>query len=403
LGRERRSRGARYAPTVSKVSPEPPGVVWLPSPGGDTHGSSRAAPDSIGARRRRRRRLALTILAASVVVALIAVLLRTPSALPGPAVPVLGVAHSVAADDQELNDIGDPFILPVAAGVEGDPRPRYILYWTTDWQSNVPTAVSYDLVHWRRTADSLPSLPSWAEVVSPPRRWEGPPGVSTRTWGPTVVPISNGWLLYYSTEEASSRLECVGVAWSGSPTGPFSDTSSAPLVCQRSLGGDIDPSVVQVAPGRRALVWKNDGNAVGAAVSIWSQPLAPDGRSTQGAAVRLVGADQAWEHGIVEGPAMLADSERGWWLFFSGGTWQSDTYDTGVVWCATVAGPCRHRGQGPLLASTPAVVSPGGLDTFVDHQGKLWASYSAFPSEPANAEQAMESPRVLELAPVLSH
>jgi hypothetical protein len=74
-----------------------------------------------------------------------------------------------------------------------------------------------------------------------------------------------------------------------------------------------------------------------------------------------------------------------------------------VAWCATVAGPCREPASAPLLASTPTSVSPGGLDTFVDHEGRLWASYSAFPSMPANAEAAMASPRVLELARILSH
>jgi len=215
--------------------------------------------------------------------------------------------------------------------------------------------------------------------------------------------MPGGWLLYYSTEDADSGRECIGAAFSTSPTGPFADTSTAPLVCQSDLGGDIDPSVVTNATGQRALVWKNDGNAVGAPVSIWEQTLAPDGRSTTGAPVRLISADQAWEHGIIEGPSMLADTNGGWWLFYSGGTWQSNTYDTGVAWCVTVSGPCRKPTDQPLLASTPTAVSPGGLDTFVDSQGKLWASYSAFPSKPADARAAMASPRVLEIAPVLSH
>jgi len=33
----------------------------------------------------------------------------------------------------------------------------------------------------------------------------------------------------------------------------------------------------------------------------------------------------------------------------------------------------------------------------------LWASYSAFPARPIDAEAAMASPRVLELALVSSH
>jgi len=60
------------------------------------------------------------------------------------------------------DDVGDPFVLTVPPGAGGTAKASYVLYWTTDWQSNVPTAVSSDLVHWRRIADSLPHLPSWA-------------------------------------------------------------------------------------------------------------------------------------------------------------------------------------------------------------------------------------------------
>ena len=328
---------------------------------------------------------------------------RSPAAHLPAGLPAIGPADAIEVDNPALNDIGDPYVLPVPAGVDGDQGPGYVMYWTTDWAANVPTTVSTDLIHWRRVADSLPTLPSWAMVVRPPHFWSAPAGVSTMTWGPTVHPVAGGWVLYYSTEDAATGRECLGAAFSTSPVGPFADASSAPMLCQAALGGDIDPSVVAPTPGHLALVWKNDGNADGAPVSIWEQSLSPDGRSVTGKPVRLIGADQAWEHDIIEGPALLADTKGGWWLFYSGGTWQSDTYDTGVAWCATVAGPCRKPAQVPVLASTTTAVSPGGLDSFVDHQGRLWASYSAFPTQPADARAAMASPRVLELAPVLSH
>lgn len=322
--------------------------------------------------------------------------------LPSAVLPTLGPPMPVEVQNPALNDIGDPYVLPVPAGVDGMPTPGYALYWTTDWSANVPTAVSTDLVHWRRVADSLPTLPSWALTVRPPPQFGAPAGVSTMTWGPTVEKVAGGWDLYYSTEDAATRRECLGVASSSSPTGPFVDSSPAPLVCQAGLGGDIDPSVVATAPGKLSILWKNDGNANGAPVSIWEQPLVPDGRAVVGTPVRLISANESWEHGIIEGPAMLSDTHGGWWLFFSGGTWQSDTYATGVAWCRTVSGPCSEPTQAPLLASTATAVSPGGLDTFTDHRGRLWASYSAFPAAPADARAAFASPRVLELAPITS-
>ncbi|HET9691320.1 MAG TPA: glycoside hydrolase family 43 protein [Acidimicrobiales bacterium] len=350
-------------------------------------------------RRRRRAWLAAAVAVAASVATAASV---RASGAPAPGLPRLGTSVAVEVDDPDLNDMGDPVVVAVPAGVGGLTAPGYAVAWTTDWSANVPVAVSTDLRHWRRVPDALPRLPRWAAVVAPPGRWHEPPGVSTMTWGPTIRQVGGSWVLWFATESAATHTECIGVATAPGPLGPYASTAAAPLVCQPALGGDIDPSVITVPGGGLALVWKNDGNAVGAPVGIWEQRLTRGGTAVAGAPVRLLGADAAWEHGIVEGPAMLAASHGGYWLFFSGGTWQSNTYDTGVAWCATVAGPCRDVSPRPLLASTPTAVSPGGLDTFVDHAGRLRAAYSAFPSAPADARAAMASPRVLELAPVLS-
>lgn len=307
-----------------------------------------------------------------------------PAASPG-ALPRLGPAVGVESDD-----VGDPFVLTVPASA--GQKSEYVLFWTTDWQSNVPTAVSPDLHHWTRVADALPVLPVWAQ-----------PSISL-TWAPAAQAVPGGWVLYYSTEDAALRVECIGAAFSTSPSGPYTDRSSMPLVCQPAVGGSIDPSVVRAASGSaRYLVWKNDGNSVGRPSAIWEEQLTPDGRRLVGTPHRLIGATQGWENGIVEGPAMLADSHGGYWLFFSGGRWQSDTYGTGLAWCPTVFGPCRTTSDGPFLASLPSAVSPGGFDTFYDLSGRLWASWSAFPAAPADARAAMAENRVLEIAPVLSH
>jgi beta-xylosidase len=303
-----------------------------------------------------------------------------------PALPRLAPSEVV-----EWDDVGDPFILPAPHGVAGDPSARYVLFWTTDWRSNVPTAVSSNLTTWKRVADALPVLPSWAL----PSR--------TMTWGPAAMAVHGGWVLYFSTEDASNHLECIGSGFSTNPAGPFVDSSPAPLVCQSSIGGSIDPSVVGVGSSSVRLVWKNDGNANHSPVSIWEQRLSPDGQSLIGPRQLLLSADQPWEHGIIEGPAMLAASKGGWWLFFSAGSWRSDTYATGIAWCRTIDGPCSTNTSAPFLSGLPSAVSPGGLDTFRAVDGKLWASYSAFPSRPPNARAAMAEDRVLEIAPIKSH
>jgi hypothetical protein len=301
------------------------------------------------------------------------------------ALPVLGPSVEAHADD-----VGDPFVLPVPDGLPGDPAARYVLLWTTDWQSNVPAATSPDLVHWRRVADALPDLPAWA---APTRGM---------TWAPAAQAVPGGWVLYFTTQERRSGRQCIGVAHAAVATGPFRDASAAPLICQRDDGGSIDPSVVREPSGRTSLVWKNDGNARGAATSIWQRELSPDGRSLVGPTHRLLTATRPWQQGIIEGPAMLAAKGGGWWLFFSGGAWQSGSYGTGVAWCRSLSGPCTEAGDRPLLGSTTGAVSPGGLETFLATDGRLWASFSTFPEAPADADAAMAENRVLRLAPVLA-
>jgi beta-xylosidase len=330
-----------------------------------------------------------------------------------PPLPRVGASQTV-----DQNDVGDPFILAVPPGIDPpsdvpfmDSGPDsyqsspwspataasaksdgwYVLFGTTDWQENVPTAISSDLTHWTQAPDALPVLPSWAA-----------PSISM-TWAPAAVQRGVGWVLYFSTQEKSSNLECIGAAVSDSPAGPYRDRSASPLLCQRALGGSIDPSIVRHGAGTEYLVWKNNGNAAHSPDAIWSQQLTASGLGLVGQPHRLLGADQAWTHGIVEGPALLPASVGGYWLFYAGGDWNSNQYDTGLAYCAKVTGPCAETAAGPFLATTASLVSPAGLDTVIGPDGKLWAAFTSLvlvpsPWHPGHSYYN----RVLDIAPILS-
>src|SRR6185436_9009693 len=107
--------------------------------------------------------------------------------------------------------------------------------------------------------DAFPDLPSWVE-----------PG---RTWAPSVMRDGDAYFLFYAAEERRTGYQCIGKARSTSPTGPFRDTRRGPIICQRGLGGSIDPYVFRDRDGTRYLLWKNDGNCCGHQVSLWSQRL----------------------------------------------------------------------------------------------------------------------------------
>jgi beta-xylosidase len=331
-----------------------------------------------------------------------------------PALPRLGPIQTV-----DPNDVGDPFILPVPAGITPPteipyqgPGPDayqsapwskatsataradgwFVLFGTTDWQANVPTAISTDGVHWTQAPDSLPDLPKWAA-----------PSISM-TWAPAAQRTAERWVLYYSTEERASGLECIGRAVSSSPAGPYHDLTSSPMLCQRNLGGSIDPSVVKALDGSTYLVWKSNGNATHVPDSIWSQQLTSDGLSVRGEPHRLIGDDASWELGTVEAPAMVAASAGGYWLFYAGGDWsRPNQYSTGLAYCSTPTGPCQETSTKPILTTTPDDISPGGLDTFTDQRGQLWAAFTSLVPVPSTWHPGhIYYNRVLDLVPFLA-
>jgi beta-xylosidase len=262
-------------------------------------------------------------------------------------------------------DIGDPFMLPVKSS---GGQTEYFVFGTNDNPAHVPTARSSDLVHWERIADALPELPPWA----------APDPTNSLTWAPAVVHKTNRYLMYVTVPEAASGRECVAAMSSRVPEGPYADAVGAPLLCQRDLGGSIDPTVVTEKSGTQHLLWKNDGNCCALPVGIWEQDLAPDGLHLTGSAHRLIGADQPWEGGVIEEPAMLPAGRGGWWLFYSGNLWNLAAYGTGLAYCPRIEGPCQKTGSGPVLATTDGQASPGGLETFVDAKGARWVVYATW-------------------------
>jgi beta-xylosidase len=334
-----------------------------------------------------------------------------------PALPRLGTPQVVDRDD-----VGDPFILSVPAGIAPpadlvdesrttDARLLwstaawtaasaaaarahgwYVLFDTTDWRSNVPAALSTDLIHWSTAPDALPVLPAWAaRTVS-------------MTWAPAAQAVHAGWVLYFSTEDGAMHVECIGAATARVPTGPYVDRSPDPLVCQPRQGGSIDPSVVHGPRGRTFLVWKNDGNHERLPDAIWSAPLRKSGLALAGRPTRLLSASEPWDHGIVEAPAMIPARSGGWWLFYAAGRWDSDSYATGLAYCRSMSAACRPTSEKPFLSTTTSMVSPGTLDTVTAHDGQLWAAWTALQPEHVRwARDRTWYDRVLEIAPVLRH
>ncbi len=166
------------------------------------------------------------------------------------------------------------------------------------------------------------------------------------------------------------------MATASQPQGPFSDTSTAPLECQKSLGGSIDPAAFIDTNGTPYLVWKSGGPG---SSTIWSEQLSPSGTAfvTGANPTALLVPDQAWESGTVEAPDLVTAGGH-YYLFYSGNDWNTAKYAVGVATCTGPLGPCNDATPSPILSSGPGVVGPGGEWVFADSSGNFWIAFHAW-------------------------
>jgi hypothetical protein len=251
-------------------------------------------------------------------------------------------------------DFADPFVLRVGS--------TYYAYSTNAGAGNVQVIRSNDLRHWELLGNALPTLPAWA--------------APNATWAPAVLARTGFYVLYYAAPDNAAGQRCIAAAVALAPQGPFVDSSPNPIVCRTDVGGAIDPSPFVDAGGNAWLLWRTEGRDAQPG-AIWSAPLAADGRSLAGDPTPLLHADQRWEQGVVEAPA-LVPMAGGFALFYSGNDWNSRHYSIGFARCASPTGPCTKPVGHPVLASHDAVAGPGGAEFFTDPSGAQWMAYHAF-------------------------
>ncbi len=254
-------------------------------------------------------------------------------------------------------DFPDPFVLRVGS--------TYYAYATNSAEGNIQIIESSNLTQWTGMGNALPKLPAWAK--------------SGGTWAPSVLQIGETFLLYYAAVVGGKGggEECISVATADSPTGPFIDRSPAPLECQPTLGGSIDPSIFVDASGHPYLIWKSNGGS-GQPASLWSEMLDAAGSGfAANAPTLLLTPHNAWQGGIVEAPDLQSVNGHDF-LFFSGNSWNSANYAVGVTICSGPLGPCNQEVPTPILTSGSAMSGPGGESLFTDGSGNLWMAFDAW-------------------------
>lgn len=295
-----------------------------------------------------------------------------------------GVSTSAVQIDGVAEDFPDPFVMQV-----NDPtacRGAATCYFAYATESgflgliNVPVIMSTDLVTWTWSATPVPSaaaglvprdaMPALAPWVQWGANWA--PGVLHR---PANLP-SQQYVMYYtarSKASSSSGEQCIGIATSASPMGPFVDTSSTPALCNVAAGGTIDANPYVADDGAVYLQYSDN-------VGLRSQRLTPSGLDLAGGeqVIMHFDAGYSWELPRIEGPSMLSTPLTGIVLLYSAGTFDRATYSVGAARCDTPLGPCRQIYSTPVLSTRGSMEGPGGQTPFQKTDGSWELAFHAW-------------------------
>lgn len=296
--------------------------------------------------------------------------------------------HSPAA-------VPDPFVLDNGA-TRAD-------YWAFGTGNLFPVLSSPDLMHWTARGAAMTSRPAWVVTSG-----------SWHPWAPSVIQtdqpcpgVGSGgcYVMYYVGLSSQFNTNCIGVATSPTPGGPYIDqgplglpdplgsigTSATgpamPLGCGDDSGnGNIDPSPFIDSSGQAYLYVSTDRTctvgscALQATISVI--PLTPDLRHASAPRVALLsGTAATWEAAglqtpTVEGPFMELHNGT-YYLFYSGGNWQG-AYGIGYATSTSPTGPFVKSAANPIFAQSSTVFGPGGGDRLVrGPHGGLWLLYAA--------------------------
>lgn len=313
----------------------------------------------------------------------------TVAPAPVPPTPDQRLDAILAAGNVRLEyprDFADPFVLR-----DGDAT---YFYATNAHLANVPVLDARAMLAGAAPTEAFPTenLGRWAV-----------PNIS-HVWAPSVAKLPDGrFALFYSAMERASGRMAVGVAYASSPMGPFRDDGGAPLLSvsksgAAGRGGVIDASVFS-EDGKTFVVFKNDGNAVGAETAVWIQEFSPGA----GAPVKLLGdaGHQGWEEAdythpraLIEGPR-LASAGGKYYLFYCANDWASPNYGVNYAVADHLLGPYT-RNPGPWMRSEPGRFGPGGPELFNGPGGEMFLAYHAWNTPQASASGADARRLVIE-------
>ena len=288
------------------------------------------------------------------------------------------------ADGSRVQSCADPSV--IHSQVAGDTA--WYLYCTTDPHSTADTdgqgnlnfhlismARSADLVNWTYIGDAFAQRPAWVKA-------------DAGLWAPDIEYRNGKYFLYYTASDTMAGGSAIGVATSGSPAGPWTD-SGTPVVEPQAApqaGADpqghrwvFDPDVITDDSGQS---WMYYGSYFG---GISVRKLSEDGLKTDPTSQKEVALDNRYEGAQV--------ARHGGYYYLMGSASNCCNgpltgYSVFAGRSLTPTGPFVDK-EGvslldPRVGGTPVIsmngnrfVGPGHNAVFTDAGGQDWTLYHA--------------------------
>jgi hypothetical protein len=338
-------------------------------------------------------------------------------------------ACRAAADaERETNAVaaaaaGEPFTYENPVYGSSFPDPGAFANGTTDYYAyatggRFPIIKSSDLVHWEVVGHAFSARPSWVVQTGDWHPWAPSLLRSPRACPGTTSP--GCYFMYYVglSGQHTPATHCVGVAWSLTPAGPFTDLgplqagdgttdlAGRPPGCGNAAGySNIDPApftgddgtvYLYMSTGRRCAAPTTGTCPYQPAISVL--PLTETPTRASGPRKQLLdGTPGSWEQepgaaaAVVENPWVEQRGE-GYYLFYSGGSYLA-SYGMGYATSASPAEGFAKSSLNPILAETDDVLSPGGGSVTIGPGGESWLVYHG-------RAGAYTAPRTMRIDPV---
>jgi hypothetical protein len=318
---------------------------------------------------------------------------------------------------------GEPFTYENPVYGSSFPDPGAFANGSTDYYAyatggRFPIIKSSDLVHWEVVGHAFSARPSWVVQSGDWHPWAPSVLSSARACPGTTSP--GCYFMYYVglSGQHTPTTHCVGVAWSLTPAGPFTDlgplqaedgstdAAGRPAGCGDAEGySNIDPApftdddgsaYLYLSTGRRCATPTTGTCPYNPAISV--VPLTETPTKASGPRKLLFGGTPGgWEQepgtaaAVVENPWMEKRGES-YYLFYSGGSYLA-SYGMGYATSASPAEGFAKSPLNPILAETDEVLSPGGGSVTPGPGGESWLVYHG-------RAGAYAAPRTMRIDPV---